>query len=346
MKILFKAIVGSHAHGTNIEGSDIDIKGVYLQSPEDVLEHGYKEQVEISADETYYELKRFVELCCIANPTMLELLFSPEDCILEKDPIFNILLDHKEDFITKSCKHSYGGYAIEQIKKAGGLQKKMNWEDEAKVRKEPLDFCWAILRQGRTLPLKEYLDRRKFKQEECTFTKANHGKETYFLYNFQKKPKGLQSEDGNTIRIGEIDLGSDYETVVIYTEEAYSKHCKRYKDYTDWLENRNTQRYIDIENHNQKIDGKNMLHCIRLITMGKEIAEGKGLIVRRPEKDYLISIRRGQVDLQTLLNNSENLLNEMDELFKTSTLPEKVDKTFFMNLVIKMRKNYYNNVNS
>lgn len=347
MKILFKAIVGSHAHGTNIEGSDTDIKGVYLQSPKDVLEYGYKEQVEISADEVYYELKRFVELCCNANPTMLELLFSPEDCILEKDPTFDLLLQHRDQFITKACKNSYGGYANEQIKKAGGLQKKMNWEDDAKVRKEPLDFCWVLFHnKGKTLPLKECLERKGLIQEQCTFTKATHGKETYFLYTSETKPKGLQSKDGNTIKVGEVNKNSDYEYVVIYTEEAYSKHCKRYNQYVNWLQNRNTQRYVDIENHNQKIDGKNMLHCIRLITMGKEIAEGKGLIVRRPEKDYLISIRKGQVDLQTLVNNSENLLNEMDELFKTSNLPEEVDKLFFMNLVIQMRKNIYNNVNS
>lgn len=31
MDIIFKAIVGSQAYGTNVPGSDTDIKGVYIQ---------------------------------------------------------------------------------------------------------------------------------------------------------------------------------------------------------------------------------------------------------------------------------------------------------------------------
>lgn len=50
--IIFKAKVGSHAYGTNVEGSDEDFKGVYIQSPEDILEHGYQEQFSLNKDET------------------------------------------------------------------------------------------------------------------------------------------------------------------------------------------------------------------------------------------------------------------------------------------------------
>ena len=336
---IFAAIVGSHAHGTNIETSDFDIRGVFLQDPKDVLINGYKEQISISDDEVYYELRRFVELCCTGNPTMLELLYSPEDCIIEKDPLFNTLLEHKDLFITKACKHSFGGYAVAQIGKASGLQKKMNWEDESKVRKEPLDFCWVILDDGGTMPIKQYLkDEQKVSQNNCLFSKVNHGKESYALYIYDKLTKGLQSEDSNTIRVSEIEKGILPTRFVIYTEEAYSKHCKRYKEYTEWLEKRNTQRYVDIENHKQKIDGKNMLHCIRLITMGKEIAEGKGLNVRRPEKDYLISIRKGAVNLEELLTQAETLKNSMYKSFDESNLPDNVDREFFMKLLIEIRQ--------
>jgi hypothetical protein len=39
--------------------------------------------------------------------------------------------------------------------------------------------------------------------------------------------------------------------------------------------------------------------------MSREIAEGKGIIVRRPNAKELISIRRGEVDLQTLIDKVE-----------------------------------------
>ena len=54
-KIIFKALVGSHSYGTNIEGSDMDYKGVFIQRPEDVLEFGYTEQIDVTKDEVHSE---------------------------------------------------------------------------------------------------------------------------------------------------------------------------------------------------------------------------------------------------------------------------------------------------
>ena len=87
LDVIYKVRVGSHSYGTNIEGSDEDFKMIYLQKAEDVLNYGYQEQVNLTKDSTAYELKRFIELCCTGNPTMLELLYSPEDCIIYKHPI-------------------------------------------------------------------------------------------------------------------------------------------------------------------------------------------------------------------------------------------------------------------
>ncbi len=64
---------------------------------------------------------------------MLELLYTPEDCIEYKHPIFDKILEHKDKFLSKSCRWSFGGYAIDQITKAKGLNKKMNWEEEKKI---------------------------------------------------------------------------------------------------------------------------------------------------------------------------------------------------------------------
>src|SRR5688572_20255413 len=87
--IIFGCIVGSHAYGTNVEGSDIDKKWVYVQSPVDLFINGYKPQIEISKDEVAFELSRFLELAKKANPTILELLYSPEDCVLYRHPAWS-----------------------------------------------------------------------------------------------------------------------------------------------------------------------------------------------------------------------------------------------------------------
>ena len=99
----------------------------------DILTFGYKDQFELNKDEVYYEVRRFIELLGSANPTVLEMLYSPEDCILGKEPEWDILMKYRSEFLTKKCQYSFGGYAIQQIKKAKGLNKKMNWEKETMV---------------------------------------------------------------------------------------------------------------------------------------------------------------------------------------------------------------------
>lgn len=75
--------------------------------------------------------------------------------------------------------------------------------------------------------------------------------------------------------------------------------------------------------------------------MSKEIAEGKGFNVRRPNFEYLISIRKGKVNLKDLLDKANDLLKECDELYEKSTLPKYCDRSYFLSLLPKIRKQYY-----
>lgn len=100
-KIIFKAIVGSQSYGTSIPTSDIDIKGVYMQNEDDLIGFWYKEQVDVWKDECYYEVRRFLQLLESANPTVLELLYSPENCIQVTSPEFELIKADRQKFLTK-----------------------------------------------------------------------------------------------------------------------------------------------------------------------------------------------------------------------------------------------------
>lgn len=348
LNIIFKALVGSHAYGTNIEGSDEDIKGIYLQSPDEVLNLGYREQVSINKDETYYELRRFIELCCTGNPTMLELLYTPQDCIKYIHPCFNKLIEHREKFLSKSCKFSFGGYAYSQIGKAKGLNKKMNWENSKVERKTILDFCYILTPLG-ARPLRDWLMCQRgdeAKQEYYGVSKVNHCRDVYYIY--PKDHEGLEyhgicnlDETSNELRMSSIPVSETVKyNVMTYNKDAYMEHCKDYKSYQTWLKERNVQRYVDIENHGQRIDGKNLLHCYRLLETGIEIAKEKIINVRRPNASYLIEIRKGKHNLETLLAQSESKMQELNEAFDSSDLQTSADRGFFMSLMPKIRKEY------
>ena len=157
-----------------------------------------------------------------------------------------------------------------------------------------------------------------------------------------KTDEGQNVAESNALRLSSIPKGEEPICNIYYNKDGYSQHCREYKEYQEWLENKNEARWVDVKSHGQKIDGKNMMHSKRLMSMAREIAEGKGINVRRPDAEYLISIRRGAVDLETLISEVESEIEEIDRLFAESDLPDKVDEKFVDNLLIKIRKIIYN----
>ncbi len=99
-QIIYKCLVGSQAYGTAVEGSDQDYKAIYCQGFNDLLGFGYKEQREVTKDETHYEVRRFLELCASNNPTMLEMLFMPDEHVLHTTGHWEIIRAKRHKFLT------------------------------------------------------------------------------------------------------------------------------------------------------------------------------------------------------------------------------------------------------
>ncbi len=317
------------------------MKGIFSQNIDDLITYKYKEQINVTKDENYFEIRRFLELLSLANPTALELAFSPSDCILEKSPAFDLIIENRNKFLTKKCLQSFGRYAESQIKKAKGLDKKMNWEKSRVERKTPIDFCY-VYKDGKTLPVIQWLKEENKKQEFCGLVSLNHFKDCYALYyDFQLDTNygyhGIQFEASNDIRLSSIPKNILPEIIMNFNKDGYSKACKDYREYQDWLKKRNTARYVDVKGHNQQLDGKNLLHCRRLLDTAIEIATEKTINVRRPNADYLLQIRRGEVPLNEIILKAEEDIKGLDALYEKSGLPEDVDKEFLNDLLLKVR---------
>ncbi len=349
-KLIFKTIVGSQAYGTAIPTSDIDHKGIYVQSNNDILSFKYNEQIEVGKDDCYYEIRRFLQLPQSANPTILEMLFVDDKFIVESSPSFELLRANKHRFLTKKCCMSFGGYAVAQIKKAKGLNKKMNWEKEKIERKTPLDFCY-VYENGRTFPIEKWMREGKYLNEFCGLIALNHFRDCYALYydygsvyggasNREMKPlgfRGIVAEDSNELRLSSIPKEMKPEAIIYYNKDGYSMHCKDYKEYSEWIANRNTHRYVDLKGHDQKIDGKNLLHCRRLLDMAIEIASEKTIKVFRPNAEYLLQIRRGEISLDEIIEKAESDIKGLDEIYNNSDLPTTIDMEFVNQLLLEIR---------
>lgn len=107
---------GSHAYGTNIETSDVDLRGVAVRSARDILTGRDFEQVDNSpTDTTIYSFDKAIRLFLQCNPNCIELLgLRPQDYLV-CEWIGQELLNNKSLFLSKRCIGTFGGYANQQL---------------------------------------------------------------------------------------------------------------------------------------------------------------------------------------------------------------------------------------
>lgn len=142
----FLCRMGSHAYGINGPNSDIDIYGFCVPPIEYLLPHtaghieGFGRQqnsfeqfqvdhIEESYDISIYNIAKFLHLCMDNNPNMIDCLFVPDDCIIYKSPISDLILKNRNLFLHKGCYFRFMGYSASQLKKI----KNKNPEGKRKV---------------------------------------------------------------------------------------------------------------------------------------------------------------------------------------------------------------------
>ena len=114
-----------------------------------------------------------------SNPTVLEALFVDDKYVEYEHPIMTEIKKHKEKFLTKKCFDSFFSYAKSQIKKARGLNKKINWE--VPERKGILDFVYTYHKQGSS-KIQNWLEYRNLKQKYCGLVNVPNMHDNYSVF--------------------------------------------------------------------------------------------------------------------------------------------------------------------
>lgn len=351
--ILFQAISGSRSFGLATENSDTDIRGVYYLPKEDFFGLNYIPQISNKTNDiTYYEIGRFVELLQKNNPNILEILASPEDCIQHKNPLMDLL--KPEDFLSKLCKDTFAGYAISQIKKAKGLNKKiLNPID--KERKSIIDFCY-ILENNSSLPLKKWLREFPFSggvsegrggliQEKCGLVNIDNTKGMFALFYDESgnlNYKGIiQNEEANQVSVSSVPKGERSLAFMFCNLDAYSTYCKDYHDYWKWVSERNEDRYNVNQNHGQNYDSKNMMHTIRLLQSCEQIFKTGSLQIKVENRDELLDIKAGNWSYENVMNKAEVLIKSIEHHHSKSNLPDTPDLEKTTKILVEIRNSLY-----
>lgn len=295
--VILLTLGGSHAYGTNIETSDVDIRGCALNSKMDILTNQNFEQfTNDETDTVIYSFNKLIHLLSNVNPNTIEMLGCKPEHYLYLSPIGKELLDNRHMFLSKKCIHSFGGYATAQLRrldnKAGRLIGQAGQEQH--ILNSINNAAYTFKQQYLEMPddaIKLYIDKA-----------VNEGYETEIFMDVNLKHYPLR----------------DYKSMWLEMNNIVKEYNK--------IGHRNANAI-----ERGKLN-KHMMHLIRLYLMCFDILEkGEIITYREKDHDFLMNIRDGKYldDRDQPTKEFFEIVDEyeakLDRLKETTELPEKPD---------------------
>ncbi|WP_435109770.1 nucleotidyltransferase domain-containing protein [Nocardiopsis synnemataformans] len=122
MRTLLSGIVGSVAYGLAGPDSDVDRLGVFAVPTTELhgLRRPEKTHVHVAPDRTLHEAAKWCRLALQGNPTVLELVWLPEELYEVRTELGQALIDIRRAFASaRRVRAAYLGFATSQVKKLG-----------------------------------------------------------------------------------------------------------------------------------------------------------------------------------------------------------------------------------
>ncbi|PCJ96636.1 MAG: nucleotidyltransferase [Hyphomicrobiales bacterium] len=163
--ICLEVITGSFAYGVSSDTSDMDVVGFVIPPKDIIFPHlaggiiGFGEQPEEFGqfsqhhifskennkeyDVTIYNIVKFFNLCMQNNPNMVDVLFSPVNCVLHMNEIGQLLRDNRKMFLHKGVYNKFRGYAFQSLTKLENGANKTNPKRRESIKKYGMDVKHA-----------------------------------------------------------------------------------------------------------------------------------------------------------------------------------------------------------
>ena len=293
--IILLTLGGSHAYGTETPNSDLDIRGITLNSKTEILTDENFEQVDDKVTDTViYSFNKIIKLLLNLNPNTCEMLGCKPEHYLYLHPIGQELLDNAHLFLSKKCVNSFGGFANSQCRRMSNkaVREVGQEERERHILNSIMNACYTWSEKY------FYFDEDNIKLYVDTAIQEGYDTEIFMDVNLHHYPlrdyKSMLSEMHNIVK-------------------DYAKIGRR---------NKNAIEHGKI--------GKHMMHLVRLYFMCFDILEQEKIITyREKEHDLLMDIRNNKYLDDNGQPSSEfyEMVDELEkrmEYAKTNTsLPEK-----------------------
>ncbi len=298
MRIIVKMKFGAHLYGTATPESDVDYKGIFLPTKEELLlgrvpkSHNYSTGKDESRntrndiDIELYSFHYFIKLACDGQTVAMDMLHAPGDMILQKSKIWDAIVKNKQKFYTKNLR-SFIDYARRQASKYG-------------IKGSRINAALQVLEM-----LKKVDSSKKMRAVWNQLPRVEH------CYDVAPDPNGMRQYQ---VCGKSFQESATIGYVIPILEKFYNDYGHRAK----------------LAAENKNIDWKAVSHALRAAYQTKEILTENSINFPLRTADFLIKIKLGKLDyLSEVGPVLETLMEEVESLALSSNLPETVDRKFW-----------------
>jgi len=154
----------------------------------------------------------------------------------------------------------------------------------------------------------------------------------------------MHKPNATMVHLSSIPKGEKPVTHLYFNEDGYKTYCKDYRDYWQWVKNRNQARYENTLENGKNYDSKNMMHTFRLLNMAKEILIDEKVYVKRPDREDLFKVKNGEYTYEELMQKAKAKQEEIDAAYLTTNLPDRIDKTKIISVLTDIRESLYSKI--
>lgn len=316
MNVICKVRHGSHLYGLDTAESDVDYKGIFLPSFEDLVtcrashefrqstgsKHGKNTKDDV--DTVFWSLQKFIKMACDGETAVIDIIHCNDENLIETSPIWQFIVENRSRFYTKNMK-AYLGYVKKQAHKYSIKGSRVRALEETIALLKSMSFDAMRLNDPSLLVKLKKL--------------AANNEHIQLVNGFYKGSKWI---DKQMLFVGT----AKYETtlrvwyVLAELEQSYNNYGHRAK----------------LAKENKSLDTKALSHAIRAGLQLKEIYQTGDLKYPLKDKQFLLDVKQGKLDFSTeIAPVLENIVDEVNELAEKSDYPETVDKTFWNEFVVR-----------
>lgn len=327
---------GSHAYGLNTPMSDEDFKGVCIAEKRFYL--GFTDRFEQAEskdphDFVIYDIRKFINLAADCNPSIIEVLWADQMWVTDAG---QKLLDNRDLFLSKKAKFTFSGYAVAQLKRIKTHYRWLKSPPKAPPKRSEFGLTErTVIPKDQLMAAQSAVEKKLMTWNIDILDGVDPATRIAITNKMSECLAEMDMNSDEQYRAASRAIGYDDNFIrLLDLERQYNGRMKEWQQYETWKATRNAVR-AEIE-AKYGYDCKHGMHLVRLTRMCREILEGKGVIVKRPDREELLAIRNGAWSYEKIVEWAENEDKSLEELYATSKLQKTADRVALDKLCQKL----------